>query len=571
MKHVKNRQNRRKAMAQKIRQSKDLLKTKLNEDLVKKTIDKVGLKGLSNIVNSKNGVEMISRELGHKVSKKDVADIRTMLNEKTSPLDTNSNLLKKKFFYPFRGVWFFDIFVNRKLKENTNNEYVLVEMGVFTNGNSGFVRIYEMADKTKQSIKAIYEQFINDCHNLKLNGMNINYPVKKIISDDEPGVPESLPGVEIVKVKQTGTNHVLLSKINAFASGLRKFNASNHNGEQYISDETAEYYTKLWNMKKLPFVLATRKDMMCDVKIEEAYISACMVENISVKEAIDETFKADDLVKIKETDEAFKGNPQVYGKEKTATYKIIESSDGKLQLQNTANPEDIRRADLNMITRQVVDNRDNLNTYLANNNMELPAHDPRAAIDEDEESQFIRMVRTPQQKETNKEIATAMGNATTARRGREVLELQAGEKNMNYKPPKDEDEIDLVNIHNLSQAELTEIARKFVEQEMKDDFDLGFITNWKPEEQYARMEEFIRTIPPQFVEQFFGDALFYQKKKKKDVSKTTRIKLSANLKQLLEDPEFRKVYDTPHSTDHKNIIANMLGHFIKNKPGPKQK
>ena len=565
MKHVRNRSNRRKAFVEKAKQNKDLLKVDLNEDLVKKTVDKVGMNGLSNIVNGNDGVDITARQLNNKISRADVSNVRNMLTEKSNVFDADNPLLKKKFFYPFRGVWFFDIVFNRKLKQNPDNQQVLLQVGVFINGNTGFARTYEIADKTAGTIRGIYEQFIDDCRKLNVNGTIIKYPCKKIISDNEPGVPASLPGIEIVKITQTGTNHRLLSRINSFASALRKYNNNHYPNRQYITDETLTAFTDLWNKKTMPFVACTRNEMMCDVGLEEAYISACMMENLDIKKTVDEVFNVDDLVRIRETNEEHRDNPQVYGKEKRETYKVISTADGKLQLQNTTDPNDIRTVGTDLVTRQVVSNRENLDTYLARNNLVLPPHIPDEP--DIQAPQHVPLNRTPQQQETNRSIAEAHRNTTTKRRARELLALQEGERNMNYKPSK----VDLGNIHNLSQAELTDIARKYVEQEMQDNFNLGFITNWKPEEQYARMEEFIRTIPPQFHEQFFGDTVFYQNKKNKDVSLKTRVKLGYNLRKLLEDPEFLKVYDTPHSADHKNIIANILGQFIKNKRGPKQK
>ena len=561
MKSVRKRRNRRKALVKSVGESKVFNKTELNEDLINNTIKKVGLKGLSNIVNAKVGVDMISRQLDNKVSKKDISDLRQMLVEKSSVFDSSNPLLKKKFFYPFRGVWFFDILFNRKLRQNEDDN-VLLQVGVFINGNSGFARTYEIDDKQKETITTIYQKFISDCRSLNVNGTTINYPCKKIISDDEPGVPQHLDGVEIVKIKQSGTDHRLLSKINSFASNLRKFNELNNPGEEYITEEILDEYVDLWNKKKLPFVGATRNEMMCDVSIEEAYISACMNENLDVKNAIDDAFKADDLVKIKETDEAFRHNPQVYGKEKRTTYRVISNKDGKLQLQNTNDPNDVRMAGMDMITRQVVSNRDNLNTYLAKNNLELPASST-SERSKTTTSQHVPLNRTVNQEEVNKSKAKAYSNTTTTRRARELLELEAGEKSMNYTPKQK------INVNNLSQADISKLAKEYVEQKIKDDFNLGFLTDWTDESKYQRMEEFVKTMPDKFMEQFFGDVVFYQKRK--TISKENIAKLSANLRKLLEDPEFRKVYDTPHSEDHKNIIANVLGRFIKNKTGPKQK
>ena len=116
---------------------RDIKPPSLNESLIKKVSDKVGKKGIAKILDSKQGIGTIVRQLGNKLSNKEVSDIKSMLGEHA--INSNTKLVQSKFFFPYRGAWFFDLIVNHKLRENPKNELVKY-FGVFLNGNTGWVK-----------------------------------------------------------------------------------------------------------------------------------------------------------------------------------------------------------------------------------------------------------------------------------------------------------------------------------------------------------------------------------------------------------------------------------------------
>ena len=136
---------------------RDIKRPTLNESIIKKVNDKIGKEGIAKILNSKQGIGTIVKQLKNKISNKEVSDIRSMLGEHS--INANSNAVKYKFFFPYRGAWFFDLIVNHKLRENHKNELVKY-FGVFLNGNTGWVKAYEINSRQASEIKSISEPFV---------------------------------------------------------------------------------------------------------------------------------------------------------------------------------------------------------------------------------------------------------------------------------------------------------------------------------------------------------------------------------------------------------------------------
>ena len=530
---------------------REITPTPLDKGLVDRVKKKVGLYGIAQILHENQGAQNISQLLENKVNVKEVATIKKMLSEDT--FNAKSKFARLKFFFPYRGAWFFDIIVNRKLKENKDDE-LCKYFGVFLNGNSGFVRVYEMDNRTSEHITNIFNKFIQD-------NRQSGYPVKKIISDNEGGVPNSLGGVEIIKKTQRHTSHGTLSRINSFASKLRDFHHNEKKDDtQYITLQEVDKFVNIWNNHKVPIVNVSRIEMMGNVDLEEAYIAACMTENADVRKAVEEGFKADDLVKIRETNDEYEGNVRVMNKERTGTYKVVENKDGNLTLVNINDPEDVRTTRAMNVTKRVRSTRPQLNEYLAETNEVLPI------IRDNTEQNVSRLDRTPEQRQKNRDEAQNHRTATTRTRANENKRLQEGVESMEY---RDKNKDKMIDIKKLSQKERSELIRWFVQEKMKKDYNLGFLTYYTPEEQYALMEEFVKKLPQEFHAQLFDDMRFFGVSKK-ELGPRKLSALSDNLAQLAEHPEFRAIWNNATATADENVIINALGYFAKNKSGPKQ-
>ena len=120
----------------------------------------------------------------------------------------------------------------------------------------------------------------------------------------------------------------------------------------------------------------------------------------------------------------------------------------------------------------------------------------------------------------------------------------------------------------VSQEEIQGAVKRIC-REMENDFNLGFLSNLTDSEKYARMEEFARKLPPDYIPSFFGDVMFYSPKS--TLGKNKLIKLERNLKGLLEKPEFRDIWNDAKYEADENDIARALGMFVRNKPGRKIK
>ena len=548
---------RRKKRIDFLKLRRELKPDNYDEKTIKKVMDKVGAEGIKKILQNKDrSGESIAARLHQKINKQQANQIKSMLNMKTMS-SFNPESVSYKFCFPFRGAWFFDIIVNHKWMKNLDTN-LHKYFATFINGNTSFARVYVVNKKDKTTIKGVYNQFINDCKNLQTTpgGNRIRYPVKRIISDNDSAIPDSneIPGVEIIKITQSGTAHGALSKMNAFASALRKENKE----IQYISQADLNDFLDGWNYKKVPFVNCTRIEAMEDPELEEAYIAACSSENAEVKAVVDESFKQDNLVRVKETDDAFRTDPQKWMKEKEGTYKIVSNNNGELSLVNIHDPNDVITRRARHITRIGVSGEANLNRFIQEHG-ELPEKVPEV------QPQVIMPKMTERERKENEREAEVRRKSTTFRRAQENLELQEGEDNLNR--PK---QLLPSSWSQLTQAERTELVKRIVDEDIEDNFDLGFITGYTEEERYKMMEEFANKIDPKFHAQLFGDVEFFSKKQKKLGPKHLK-KLGNNIHRLAKSSgEFRNFITSAGDIDDKLIWRALGGWINKNITIPRQ-
>ena len=332
---------RLKEKLERIRETRDIEPSKMDDDILKSVLDKIGSGGIDKILSSNHGARTLKNSLHNKISEYDIGKIRKAFGAHTETLDTNA--LNKRFFFQYRGGWFFDLIANHKYKDNPDRNLTKF-FGLFINGNSGWAKAYEV--NRKDNCKSIYQEFIDDCNHLQIGpNQYVKYPVKKIISDDDSAIPNSMPGVEIEKITQRGTNHGALSRINAFASHLRSY----WKDSEYITIDQMNEFIENWNNAHIPGVSCSRNEMMEDKELEEAYICGCLYHNKNVEKESEENFRAGDEVKIRELRDTFIRNPQQYRKEKTGTYKIETNDRGNIRAVNINDPNDV----LNVRTREI--------------------------------------------------------------------------------------------------------------------------------------------------------------------------------------------------------------------------
>ena len=541
--------------------SRNLSHKEINENLVEKVRKKVGVEGLQKIVKNNHGAKVIRAQLKNQLNQKDIGDVKNVFDEEFH--ENDAHLMKNKFCFPYRGAWFFDLIVNHKYKDNPKDNLVKY-FGVFLNGNSGWVKAFEINQKSASEIHSKFDEFIDYCRTIK-------YPVKTIISDNEGGVPNTLPGVNIIKKTQSGTSHITLARINAFASALRRYHEAKYRdlkesndesriNSKYITTEDLEDFIDVWNNSMIPVINATRQEVMDNVDLEEAYIAAAMSKNQEIQNAVSEAFKPNDIVRVqdkRETNIFDKNNP-------IGTYRIISNVNGDLKLENVNNPKDVIMSRAMNIKGRVIRGEDKFNKYLESHNLTLPTEQPKPKQ---------AVVRT-QPTESNKEEATVYKNTKTVSGAREVLDINKGKKQAdampNTKPlPKYEPRMTRSRARaqaespNLTQQERTEIAKRIVEEEEKANFNLGFLSNYTPAEKYRRMTELIKNIPAEYEDLIFGETSFYEKKKNYN---EIIEKMKNKIQPLFKNENFLYVWNTVMVPTEKD-----LSRFEKNKPGRKVK
>ena len=548
---------RLKEKLQRIRESRDILPKRADEDLLKSMKDKIGKAGVDKILSSNHGARVLKSNFLNKVSEYDISKLRNMFGSHKESID--SNALNKKFFFQYRGGWFFDLIANHKYKDNpdrTLSKY----FGLFINGNSGWAKAYEV--NRKNNTKQIYQQFINDCQNLQI-GPNqfVKYPVKKIISDDDAAIPNKINGVDIEKIRQRGTSHGALSRINAFASHLRSY----WKDSEYITLEQLEEFIDVWNNTNIKTVNCSRNEMMADKTLEEAYICASLYHNDKMEMESEQAFQKGDEIKVRELRDTFIRNPQIYKKERTETYRVETNDRGAIQAININDPNDVLNIRTREITGRVINSGRNWRDLLGDDSSDDDVDTP------DYSYHVVREKRTPEEERMNEkeaEIYRTSRNVAGARirKGIEVDGMEDAQ--MRTRSQKKKEVRDLEEVwKNMEKPVQEKIAKKAYEIEKNTDFDRGIFTGFSAGELYNAIDNFLNRMEPDERNRFLGSIEFYDKSNPNSVSKQVMYRIKPKLKRYFEKPEHRAELAYLKN----DLAAIKSGSFAPNKPGAKIK
>ena len=533
----------------------DAIKTKLNKEDIKTAYKRikagVGIKGIQNALDNKLNAKQIET-LKEAIGGEAVERIK-------------SKVMNKKFFFNHRGGWFFDIIINRQLKNNKDDN-VVYYYGVFLNGNSGWVKVYELTSRDSNTLTKTIQNFISDCSRLEVNGEIIHYPVKVIISDAESGLPNKIGDVTIHKIVQSHTTHSALSRINAFASLLRK----RFKEDTYVSIEQMNEFVDDWNKHKIPVINCSRNNMMKDKELEEAYIASCLYHNQIIDDESSDIFKVDDEVKIIEKNDDYQHDKQKFGKELTATYKILSSDKGNIKLQNVENEADTRTVRTNNISGRVNKNYfdwkqffgigdDELNTQpVSVSHNVVPAHrTPQQVRENKREAEVYKTARSVRGARESIKINKGIEHPedrTRAQKKKEVRELAEGERMM------DTNQV----WKNLSPEKQKEIAERIIEEDRNKNFDWGFIKNFSRREHFNSLDKFLNHMSPQDRANMLGELMIYNNNRI-NLSDNKKVKLVEKMNDYFEKPENRH-----YLQEFKNDIEALYqGVLTRNKPGRK--
>ena len=324
------------------------------------------------ILNSdKKGVRSTWQELknrGIHLSQRKIAEIKKEIQ--SSYQETNFNSLNKKVVFPYIGGWFFDIIDNRGRVQP--NEQFSRGWAVFCHGNSGYVVAFPITYKNKENLTRVYQEFKKKCKNLPVlvytdskgrhhetpKIVEVDYPVKFIASDQERGWGNGFDA-GILKVN-AGENHRFLSRINAFASQLRKryyHQGNTGNRQRSISNVEFEDFVNDWNLTYLDFNGTTRGEMLVDQNLELAYIARALYYNEDKSKDKAEAIQDEDIVKIRETDKK-PFAPTKQGQVLTGKYQVVEKDGDQLVLVNTNDETDKRRVHYNDVVGKYQGARD---------------------------------------------------------------------------------------------------------------------------------------------------------------------------------------------------------------------
>lgn len=561
----------------------------LSEDTFKKTKEKLDRKELklskkdlakiNKLVNEGAGTKYIRSSIGNRLTQEEINNLKKAMGGVVE--DLNTRILNKKFFFNYRGGWFFDLIINRKLSNNKDDTQVKY-YGIFLNGNTGWVKAYEVDNKKKNDLTNIFHRFITGCSHLNVDGHIINYPVKMIISDNESGVPnKEFEGVQIQKITQSRTAHTALARINAFASHLRK----RYKDNVYISPDDLSDFIESWNNSQIPTIVCSRNEMMIDEDLEEAYIASCLYYNHDVDEDTKEIFKADDKVRIIEKNDIAKSDNQKFGKELTDTYKIISNNNGNIKLENINDSSDVREVRSNAISKRVYDVNFDWKDYFGMTDEDFkpkkrtvslvePLKRSKKELEKNKrETEMRKKYKSPMKYREVKELEEGMErqeDRTKAQKNREDNELKEGEKQagiikkLNSRLQQQQEQKALEDVFkDLPQSEKIRIAMKINDLERDKNFDLGFITNFTAKEMYENIDNFLNNMSPEKRNAILGELQIFpmfNSKNKLNLSDRKRNYLKYSLLDYFESPEYREF----RGANKNDFEAMLSGHFTKN-------
>ena len=554
---------------------KNVLKKEVNNDKYKE------LDNVKNVKNIKRAIKLAKEGQGIRTIKK--ATVNQLTDKQAKLLQEaigggefrqlNTKYLNKKFFFNHRGGWFFDILINRNLKNNTDDT-VEQYYGIFLNGNSGWVKAYVMPNKSASTINNIFHNFVNQCSNLEIvvdegTKYHIKYPIKKIISDAEPGVPNQINNIVIQKIKQSETTHSALSRINAFASALRK----RYKNKGYVSPEELNEFIIDWNNSKIPNIVCTRNEMMMDKELEEAYIASCLYHNQQMDDETEDILKKDDEVKIIEKNDKYIQNKQIFNQERTETYKIIENVGGNIKLQNVEDANDIRDVRANNISRKLVKHNFDWKSFFSMDDNSLHNRQVNPQV-------VVPVKRTPQQLAQNKAEAEIYKNAKSVPKARETIKIERGIENPKYRTRaqkrKEIEDLKKGEVSNetieekwrtMSMEEKKHVAEEIVKMNRDIEYDRGFVKFFSAEDYFNAIDKFLNRMSPDQRNSLLGELQIYDKKGKIKLGDKKKELLNKKLFDYIEKPEQRDLLQVFPN----DIYAILEGKFSKNKPGQKKR
>ena len=530
---------------------------KIDEDLLKTVRDKIGNSGVDKILSSKRGARTIKNAFQNKISEYDINKLRNIFGSHKESID--SNALNKKFFFQYRGGWFFDLIANHKYKDNpdrTLSKY----FGIFINGNSGWVKAYEV--NKKNNTRDIYEQFIHDCGHLQIGPTKfVKYPVKKIISDDDAVIPTKIEGVDIEKITQRGTSHGALSRINAFASHLRSY----WKDSEYITLEQLEEFIDNWNNSNIKGMSCSRNEMMEDKTLEEAYICSCLYHNDKMGMESEQAFQKGDEIKVRAVRETFIRKPPISNNERTDPYRQEPLEGRPLSAININDPNDIINIRTREITGRVINSGRNWRDILGVDDSDDDVDTP------DYSYHVVREKRTPAEQRANEkeaEIYKTSRNVNGARIRKSIEVDGMEDPQMRTRSQKKKEVRDLEEVwKNMDNYSKEKVAKKAFEIEKNTDFDRGIFTGYSAGELYNAIDNFLNRMEPDERNRFLGSIEFYDKSNPNSVSKDVLYRIKPKLKRYFEKPEHRAELAYLKN----DLAAIKSGTFTPNKPGDKNK
>ena len=422
-------------------------------------------------ISNRKLYEELNKRRGVKITLKKIGEIKNEIRNSFSK--TNFNNLNKKVVFPFIGGWFFDIIDNRGKVSHVNDPDFTKGGAVFCHGNSGYIVAYPINYKNTSNLTRVYQTFKKQCESLpvliygkgegraKTNPkfVSVKYPVKHIMSDMERGWGKGFDA-QITKMN-ANENHRFLSRINAFASYLRRrFNARGDVGNQqrYITPAEFEDFVNDWNLSYLEFNGTTRGEMLVDKNLELAYIARALYYNEDKSKDRDAALHDDDVVNIKEPDKVFNGTSK-QNQVMPQKYRVVAIDNNQLYLENINNPNEKRKVHYNDVVGMYKGARD----YFAN------------------QKETLKDVQIPRVSEklggTNvykyEEISTAQQ--------KKVAKTKIKKE---PKAPKEKVEKEVPTVADLPNEKKNDLAQRIAIEKNYQEEQYGFPSEWRPEELY---------------------------------------------------------------------------------------
>ena len=323
--------------------------------------------------NKESGIRTIETALKSKHEKLPRKAIKTFLKDSNIERFTYRDF-DKKVFANYVGAWLFDIIYSRGLiaksakerrEQYPEDEYPR-HFAIFMNTNSGYVFYYASNNQTKADLYSFEKQFKHD-----LNQKFPKYPIVSVQSDKQSGFDNKknyLGNADVRKYKDD--YHVIMSKINAFASQMRKYIYQAEGRFDPDNDPIKlsrfEEFVDKWNHSKVPGMKCTREEMMKDEKLEVLYIANALYGTIKQDEHIKENqITKDDVIQIKApyNPSLTRNKQQKTGEIVPGKYKLVSQDNNLITIQNIEHPDNVQtvhRRNIATVRRGAVDEEERL-------------------------------------------------------------------------------------------------------------------------------------------------------------------------------------------------------------------